>query len=85
MSETLKRQIISAHRQHPTWHAAKIASRLGCSTTYVRNTAYSAGIDLPRKPYVRDPDNTIERLGEAARDAGLTLKDIKQIAVQRTA
>lgn len=85
MQAPIRKQIVQVHRLHPTWHAAKIAKRLGCSATYVRNTAYRAGIDLPRKPYERDPNGTIERLGEAARAAGLTLRDIERISQEQPA
>ena len=54
--------------------APQIAAQLGCSAGYVRATAHRAGIKLP----AGQPDGLLA-LGWAAREAGLTVEQIRQL------
>jgi len=77
---TTKRQVIDTHLKHHDWGPSEIADHLHCCSGYVRATAQRCNLKLPRsanKP--RNPENLVA-LGRAARAAGLSLADIKDIA-----
>ena len=69
-----QQQVLELHREHPDWAAPQIAAQLGCSAGYVRATAHRAGIKLP----AGQPDGLLA-LGWAAREAGLTVEQIRQL------
>lgn len=73
-------QVIALHRKHPEWSATEIAAQLDCSTGYVRATAHRKRLKLPSSR----PDS-ISALGHAAREAGLSVADIENMAVQLAA
>lgn len=75
-----QRQVIDLHCAHPAWSANDIAQALGCSAGYVRATAQRLNITLPRAT-----PESIEALGHAAREAGLTIADIQALAKRRAA
>lgn len=79
-----KQQIMNAHRQNPNWNGPQIAKHLRCSESYVRVVAARHGLKIPRKHYERDPNGSIQRLGEACKTAGLTLRDIEAISTKRS-
>lgn len=70
--------VLETHNQHPNWNANDIARALNCSAGYVRATAHRLKITLPSA----QPES-IEALGHAARDAGLTVADIHALAKLR--
>lgn len=73
-----QQQVLETHRLHPDWSANTIATVLDCSAGYVRATAQRLKIALPpAKP------DSIEALGHAAREAGLTVAGIQAIAKLR--
>jgi hypothetical protein len=71
-------EVLTLHTQHPDWNARQIADALHCRTGYVTATAKRQRVSLP--PTRRE---TLTALGRAARDCGLTIKDIYRIAVER--
>lgn len=79
---TNKHDIARAHREHPLWCANEIAAHLGCTSAYVRATARRNYLPIPLQTCVIRGE-TLEALGRAARDAGLTLADIGRIANSR--
>lgn len=77
---TTKQQVIDVHRAHRDWGAMQIAEHLGCCGGYVRATARRNRIRLPRSPLPPRTSNSIDALGRACRQAGLTVAEIKDIA-----
>lgn len=73
-------QVVALHRKHPDWDAIKLAAQLRCSSGYVRATAQRKRLKLPNSR----PDS-ITALGHAARDAGLSVADIENMAAQLAA
>lgn len=74
-------QVIELHQKYPQWRATQIASRLGCSSEYVRATAARKGITLNGSWVTKPPKpESLVLLGRACRAAGLTLADIRDIA-----
>lgn len=67
-------QVLELHRRNPEFGAKAIAAALDCSSAYVRATAARRKIKLPHSK----PDG-IKALGRAARDAGLTVEQIKRM------
>lgn len=70
-----QQQVLETHRQHPDWSAIRIAQELDCTSAYVRATGQRLKIALPPSR----PDS-IEALGNAAREAGLSVMDLQTIA-----
>jgi hypothetical protein len=64
-------QVLHAHRDHPKWTDLQIAKHLDCSAGYVRRSAQRLNIVLPGRR-----GDSISALGNAAREAGMTLADI---------
>jgi hypothetical protein len=64
--------ILEIHRRHPRLTAPKIAQRLNCHPTHVRKIARRLDLKLYQ------PEG-LYRLGQAARDAGLTVDRIAEL------
>jgi hypothetical protein len=73
-------QVVALHRKHPDWNAVKLAAQLRCSSGYVRATAQRKRLKLPGSR-----SDSITALGHAARDAGLSVSDIENMAAQLAA
>lgn len=79
---TKAERVIRLHREFPAWTAPKLAREVDCNEAYVRVVAQRYNLNIPRREYHKG-GVTIPELGLAAREAGLTVADIRQIARER--
>lgn len=79
-------QVVALHRKYPKWSATDIANRLGCMPAYVRATGKRRGLNFAKAKVERETvPESIVQLGRAARDAGLSVADIENMAAQLAA
>lgn len=74
-----KYQVIDLHRKNPELSSVEIACRLDCCDAYVRATFRRNGLKLPKA----SRSNTYA-LGMACIRAGLTLRELDEIAQRRS-
>lgn len=79
-------QVVALHRKYPKWSATDIANRLSCMPEYVRATGKRRGLTFGKAKGERETvPESIVQLGRAARDAGLSVRDIEGMAAQLAA
>lgn len=74
---TNKHEVIRLFKANPLITSTEIGDRLDCDPAYVRATLKRAGLRLFHARMTGDERRGIRALGYAAKNAGLTIADIK--------
>lgn len=76
-----KQEVIAANIAHPDWTARQIADHIGTRSEYVHVCGYRYQLKFAKHVHEKE-ENSVTRLGWAAKRAGLTVADIQKMGAE---
>lgn len=77
---TNQHEVVKLFKANPLATSTEIADQLDCDSAYVRATLRRKGLKLAHSAIKGDCRRGVLALGQAAKEAGLTVGDIKRLA-----